>query len=116
VQPRSTAKDGCAEADRRAARNKPVGLITDVLKDCSRPGDLVFDPFAGAGATMIAAETTGRRARLIEADPATCDLIVRRWQTFTNETARLAESSATFAELAKKRSHGPEEFVSTEHQ
>jgi hypothetical protein len=97
------------EADHPAARhlrNKPVALIADVLRDCSRPGDLVLDPFAGAGATIIAAERTRRRARLIESDPAACDLIVRRWQTFTGKTARLAESSATFAEVAQARSQG----------
>ncbi len=88
----------------RHPRNKPVALIADALEDCSRRGDLVLDPSAGAGATMIAAQRTGRQARLIESDPASCDLVVRRWQKFTNGTARLAGTSATFAEVAKERS------------
>ena len=52
---------------------------------------------------MIAAERTGRRARLIEIDPAYCDRIVRRWQTLTGKTAQLAESQQTFAELEARR-------------
>jgi DNA modification methylase len=59
---------------------KPVAMVVDALKDCSKRGDIVLDPFAGSGTTMIAAERTGRRARLIEIDPAYCDLIVRRWE------------------------------------
>ena len=85
-------------------RSNPVALIADALQDCSRRGDLVLDPFAGTGATMIAAQRTGRRARLIESDPASCDLIVRRWQKFANGTARLAGGSETFAEVAERRS------------
>ncbi len=46
---------------------KPVALVADALRDCSRRGDLVLDPFAGSGTTLIAAEKTGRRARLAAA-------------------------------------------------
>lgn len=48
---------------------KPVDLIVDVIKDCTLRGDLVLDPFAGSGTTVIAAERTGRRAALLEIDP-----------------------------------------------
>jgi hypothetical protein len=88
----------------RRSRSKPVALIVDALQDCSRRGDLVLDPFAGAGATLIAAQRTGRRARLIEQDPAACDRIVRRWQELTGHTARLDGGAESFAELAKRRS------------
>ena len=47
---------------------KPVALVKDALLDCSNRGGIVLDPFGGSGTTMIAAECTGRRARLIE-DP-----------------------------------------------
>jgi DNA modification methylase len=57
---------------------KPVALVADAIKDCSRRGDLVLDPFGGSGTTLIAAQKSGRRARLIEYDPAYCDVILRR--------------------------------------
>jgi hypothetical protein len=47
---------------------------------CSRRGDLVLDPLGGSGSTLIAAERTGRKARVLELDPHYCDVIVRRWQ------------------------------------
>ena len=68
---------------------KPVAMVADALMDCSHRGGIVLDPFGGSGTTMIAAERTGRRARLIELDPLYCDLIVQRWQTFSKKTARL---------------------------
>jgi len=59
---------------------KPMRLVADAIKDCSRRGDLVLDPFGGSGTTLIAAEKTGRSARLIEYDPAYCDTILRRFE------------------------------------
>ena len=66
---------------------KPVALVADAIKDCSRRGGLVLDPFAGSGTTIVAAEKTGRRARAIEIDPHYCDVIVRRWQAYTGKQA-----------------------------
>jgi len=75
---------------------KPVMLVADALRDCSRRGGLILDPFAGSGTTVIAAERTGRKARLIEIDPAYCDLIVRRWQDYTGKYAIHAKSGIIF--------------------
>jgi DNA methylase len=50
---------------------KPVALVADAIKDCSRRGDIVLDPFGGSGTTLIAAQKSGRRARLIELTPPT---------------------------------------------
>jgi DNA modification methylase len=50
-----------------------VALVAEAIKDCSRRGEIVLDPFAGSGTTLIAAEKTGRRARVIEFDPTYCD-------------------------------------------
>jgi hypothetical protein len=86
-----------------SATLKPVALLVDALRDCSKRGQIVLDPCAGVGTMMIAAERTGRRARLIEIDPAYCDRIVRHWQTLTGKQARLAESEQTFAELEARR-------------
>ena len=80
---------------------KPVALIADAIKDCSRHGDIVLDVFGGSGSTLIAAEQTGRRARLVELDPLYCDTIVRRWQELTGNKALLAASGENFADLAE---------------
>jgi DNA modification methylase len=48
----------------------------------------VLDPFGGSGTTLIAAEQTGRHARLMELDPRYCDVIVRRWEQFTGKQAQ----------------------------
>lgn len=82
---------------------KPVALVADALRDCSKRGEIVLDPFAGSGTTMIAAERTGRRARLMEIDTIYCDAVVRRWDTFSTMPARLAETNETLAEVAVRR-------------
>jgi DNA modification methylase len=51
---------------------KPVALIMDAIRDCSRRHDIILDPFGGSGTTLIAAERVGRRARLIEIDGHLC--------------------------------------------
>jgi DNA modification methylase len=60
---------------------KPVELVERAILNSSRKGDLVLDPFAGAGSTVLAAERTGRRACVVEIDPKYADVIVRRWQS-----------------------------------
>ena len=82
---------------------KPVAMVKDALMDCSNRGGIVLDPFAGSGTTMIAAERTKRRARLLEIDPLYCDTIAQRWQKFTGKTARLAETNETFDEVKARR-------------
>lgn len=62
---------------------KPVALIADAICDCSKRGEIVLDGFGGSGSTLIAAEKTGRAARLIEYEPGYCDVIIARWQQFT---------------------------------
>ena len=59
---------------------KPVDLVADAIKDCSRRGAIILDPFGGSGATMIAAQKSGRLGRLIECDPAYCDVILQRFE------------------------------------
>jgi len=81
---------------------KPVALVVRMLKNSSKLGGTVLDLFGGSGTTLIAAEKTRRRARLIELDPVYCDVIVRRWQEFTGEEARLTDGHS-FAELQELR-------------
>ena len=66
---------------------KPVELVERAIRNSSRPDDVVLDPFGGSGSTMIAAERSGRKARLIELDPKYVDVIVRRWQEYSGARA-----------------------------
>lgn len=67
---------------------KPVELIGAILGVMDM-ADTIYDPFAGSGTTLIAAEQLGRKAYLMEIDPGYCDVIVKRWEQFTGKEARL---------------------------
>jgi len=82
---------------------KPVLMVADAIKDCSKRGDLVLDPFCGSGTILVAAEKTGRRARAIELDPKYVDVAIRRWQQYTGKTAVLALWGDTFDEVSEAR-------------
>lgn len=79
---------------------KPVALLADAIKDCTKRNQLVLDPFAGSGSALIAAEKTGRAARCIEVDPHYCDVIIRRWQTLTGKEAINPANNRTFNQIA----------------
>jgi DNA modification methylase len=80
---------------------KPTALVADAIMDVTHRGDVVLDCFGGSGATLLAAEKTGRKARLIELDPAYVDVAIRRWQEMTGKGAVLASSGETFETRAK---------------
>jgi DNA modification methylase len=82
---------------------KPVPMIADALLDSSHRGDIVLDPFLGSGATLMAAERTGRRCFGLELDPLYVDVIVRRWQAYTGDVARCLKTGETFAETEAAR-------------
>ena len=79
---------------------KPVALVERAIRNSSKSRDIVLDPFGGSGTTLIAAERTGRRARLIELDPKYADVIVQRWQMVTGGQARLDGHEELFATSA----------------
>lgn len=87
---------------------KPVALIADAIRDCSRRGEIILDAFGGSGSTLIAAEKTGRSARLIEYDPIYCDTTVRRWEQLTGKRAALALDGAPFEDVAEARAQALE--------
>ncbi len=82
---------------------KPVALIADAIKDVSKRNQIVLDPFAVSGSTLIAAEACGRRARVLELDPVYCDVIVARYQRFAGKPAVLATTGAAFEAVAAER-------------
>jgi DNA modification methylase len=86
---------------------KPVALVVDAIQDCSKRGNIVLDCFGGSGTTLIAAEKSGRRARLLEYDPAYCDTIVRRWEVFTGKRATLVATGAFFENVEEQRLYEP---------
>ena len=87
---------------------KPVNLIADAIRDCSKRGDLILDIFGGSGSTLIAAEQSGRRAILLELDPLYCDAIIKRWQTLTGKTAIYSGNASDGNSLSHK--HPAETF------
>ena len=82
---------------------KPVALFAYQMCNNTKGGDVVLDSFGGSGTTLIAAETNGRIARLMELDPRYCDVIVRRWQDFTGQQATLESDGKTFDEVSDAR-------------
>ena len=82
---------------------KPVDLVVRGIKNSSKTLDIVLDPFGGSGSTLIAAEHTGRQARLIELDPKYVDVIVRRWQEMTGLQAMLSGTDQEFSDVEKDR-------------
>ena len=83
---------------------KPVALVADAMRDCSRRGDIVLDLFMGSGTTIMAGERVGRRAYGLEIDPLYVDVAVRRWQAYTKRDAILEGTGQTFDEVAAVRS------------
>jgi site-specific DNA-methyltransferase (adenine-specific) len=66
---------------------KPVELVARAIRNSSTPGQLVYDPFAGSGSTLVAAEQTGRRCRAMELDPRYAQVILERWAALVGTPA-----------------------------
>ncbi len=69
---------------------KPIEIPARAIRNSCPPNGLVFEPFSGSGSTLLAAEKEGRRCYAVELDPAYCDVIVRRWENATGQTATRA--------------------------
>jgi DNA modification methylase len=81
---------------------KPVELVADAILDCTARGDIVLDPFLGIGTTVISAERTGRICYGMELDRVCVDMVIRRWQAFTGQSAIQESTGRTFSELEEE--------------
>lgn len=70
---------------------KPVALVANAIMDGTKEGDVVLDLFGGSGTTLIASEQTKRKCLMMELDPHYCDVIIKRWENLTGQTAVLEE-------------------------
>jgi DNA modification methylase len=82
---------------------KPIAMIADAIKDCTRRNAIVLDTFCGSGTTILAAERVGRRGYGLEIDPGYVDVAVRRWQAFSGRDALHVGSGFTFEEVGLQR-------------
>jgi DNA modification methylase len=82
---------------------KPVECMRRPIVNNSAKGDLVYEPFAGSGSTLIAADSVGRVCLAIEIDPRYCDVVIERWQRHAGDAASLAEGGGTFDALKSER-------------
>lgn len=82
---------------------KPVECMARPIRNNSKKGDYIYEPFSGSGTTIIAAEQTGRRCMAMELNPPYVDVAVRRWQNFTGLKAILEASGRTFEEVEDGR-------------
>lgn len=99
---------GGAEALAMHPTVKPTAMVADAIRDCSKRGEIVLDGFGGSGTTLIAAETCGRSARLIEYDPQYCDVIIRRFEKMTGKQATLISTAQAFEDVAVARAAHPD--------
>jgi DNA modification methylase len=94
---------------------KPVPLLEEILRAAAPAKARVLDPFAGSGATLIAAERTGRTALAAELEPRYCDLVLARWEALTGETA-CREEAARFGASHPRRQRSRSRRRGTHHE
>jgi DNA modification methylase len=82
---------------------KPVECMRRPIVNNSKRGELIYEPFAGSGSTVIAAESMGRACLAMEIDPRYCDVIVERWQRFAGGKAVRDSDDRSFDELQSVR-------------
>ena len=80
----AAAADGPADAKLDHPTQKPVVLFQRPIENHLQPGEIVYDPFAGSGTAVIAAELTGTVCYAMEIDPRCCDLIRQRYEVFSD--------------------------------
>ena len=99
----NTFRKGRMDELKNHPTSKPAALVSDAIRDASKRGDVVVDPFMGSGTTIIGAEETGRVAYGMELDPHYVDVAVMRWQAFTGGAAVHEGTGKTFDETTASR-------------
>jgi len=99
----NTFRKGRKEDLEAHATPKPIALVIDAIRDCSNPGEIVLDVFAGSGTTMIAAHKAGRVGAGIEIDPLYIDVALKRIAAATGLTPILDGDGRTFDQIAAAR-------------
>ena len=84
------------------SHSKPVDWVRMLIADCI-PQEIVFDPYAGSGVSLIACEQINKKCVAVEVDPIYCDVIIKRWQDFTGKQATLEATGETFEEVKNGR-------------
>ena len=72
------------KASRQHPTTKPVGLLAALIRNSSRHGELILDPFVGSGSTLLACEMLSRRCAAVELDPAYADVVRGRYREFVD--------------------------------
>ena len=88
---------------------KPLELMRRPIRNNSRRGDIVYDPFLGSGTTLLAAASTDRICYGLDIDPRYVDVIIKRWQRFTGQAAVLEGDGRSFDKIAAERSRAEAE-------
>lgn len=66
---------------------KPNKLLARLIKNSTKQMELVVDGFGGSGSTLISCEQLNRVCYMMELDPKYVDVIIKRWENLTGETA-----------------------------
>ena len=77
---------------------KPLKLMGRLIRNSTRPGEIVLDLFGGSGSTLMAAEQLGRICYMVELDPCYIDVIIKRWEEYTGEKAQYLGNCAKESE------------------
>ena len=78
---------------------KPIKLLVGLIHNSTSENQKIIDLFGGSGSTLIACEKTNRQCRMMELDPIYCDVIIKRWQEFTGQSATLEKTGQTYGEI-----------------
>ena len=92
-----------AKSDTGHGTQKPVECMKRPIEHNSSPGQAVYEPFAGSGTLIIAAQMTGRACHAVELDAAYVDVAVKRWQSFTGQEAIHEATGLTFSQMEQDR-------------
>ncbi len=94
---------GSAETKFDHPTQKPLELMQRPIRNHTRRGELVYDPFLGSGTTLAAAEVSARACCGLELDAKYVDVVVQRWQQLSGQPAKLEDDGRTFERMARER-------------